>query len=58
MAMAFPASARNPHSLSTVIPSSVTTSTNPLSFADRMEYVGTFQMHGGALVFHLFEVLS
>ena len=25
---------------------------------ERLQYVGTFQLHGGALVFHLFEVIE
>lgn len=31
---------------------------HPIDESDGLFYVGSFQMQGGALVFHLFEVLS
>jgi hypothetical protein len=31
---------------------------NPIPGDAEIEYIGTFQMHGGALVFHAFEVVE
>lgn len=31
---------------------------HPVERAEDLEYIGTFQIHGGALVFHLFEVIA
>lgn len=31
---------------------------NPIDDTQPLHYIGTFQMHGGILVFHVFEVLK
>ncbi len=31
---------------------------HPVPYAERLKFISTFQMHGGALIFHVFEVKS
>lgn len=31
---------------------------HPIPDADRLDYIGTYQLHGGALVFHIFLVVG